>query len=446
MISTHNKIKTSSTDVIMGVVSNEFARRRRTLLRSLGKDALAVIPAAPVAQRSRDVDHPYRPHSDFAYLTGFTEADAVAVFAPGRKEGEYVLFCRPRDERFELWEGPRVGCRRAVRDFGADQALSIEDVAKVLPGIAAGRSRVYLPLERNEASFSKLFDCLRCGDTQRRAFFALGELTHPMRLRKSRAEIALMKKAAAISAVAHRRAMRACRPGLFEYQLAAEIHYEFERGGAVAAYPSIVGGGANACILHYIRNGDVLKDGDLVLIDAGAEYQLYASDVSRTFPVGGRFRPPQRALYELVLEAQQAAIAQVRPGNTWNDVHAAAVRVLTKGMVALGLLKGQVSRLIADGEYQRFYMHRTGHWLGMDVHDVGGVRDGKRQRRFEPGMVLTVEPGLYIRGGADIPRRWRNVGIRIEDDVVVTRDGAQVLSSGVPKDPDEIEALVAAGA
>ncbi len=429
----------------------EFARRRCALMRMLGKGALAVIPAAPTASRTRDVDHPYRQHSDFAYLTGFCEPDAIAVFAPGspeRRGGEYILFCRPRDAQREIWDGAFAGCRGAVRDFGADRAFPIGDFDRVFPELAAKCARIYLPMDGEETPHRHLLRLLRHPLRQsggRRELLALEEPVHEMRLRKSRGETALMRRAAVISATAHRRAMRACRPGVFEYQLAAEIHYEFERADAVPAYPSIVAGGVNACTLHYTRNGDALRDGDLLLIDAGAECQLYASDITRTFPVGGRFRPVQRELYEVVLEAQSAAIGEVRPGNTWEDVHGAAVRTLTRGLVALGLLRGQVRRLIAAREYQRFYMHRTGHWLGMEVHDVGCYSDGVHPRRFEPGMVLTVEPGLYIRTGADVPRRWRNTGIRIEDDLVVTKDGARVLSDGVPKDPDEIEALVSAG-
>ncbi len=432
--------KTAKTVIDGGA---EFARRRRALMRALGRGALAVVPAAPTARRNGDVDYLYRQSSDFASLTGFCEPEAVAVFAPGRKDGEYILFCLPRDKQREMWDGPRVGCRGAVRDFGADQAFSIEDFDKIFPQILGTRACIHLPMDAGAAPEPRLRATLQ--NARCRALLALEEITHEMRLHKSRAEIALMRKAATISAVAHRRAMRVCRPGMFEYQLAAEIHYEFQKANAVPAYPSIVAGGANACVLHYTRNGDALKDGSLVLIDAGAEYRLYASDVTRTFPVGGRFEPAQRELYEIVLEAQYAAIKKVRPGNTWDDVHGAAVRVLTKGLVAIGLLKGRVQRLIGDGEYRRFYMHRTGHWLGMDVHDTSDRRDGAGRRRFEPGMVLTVEPGLYVRTGTGAARRWRNIGIRIEDDVAVTGDGARVLSDGVPKEVDEVEALVSAG-
>ncbi len=446
------KRKTGSTKVAKavgagcGIGAAEFARRRRALIRVLGKGAVAVVPAAPQARRVSDVEYPYRQNSDLAYLTGFCEPEACAVFVPGRDEGEYVLFCRPRDGQRETWDGPRAGCAGAVRDFGADQAFPFKDFNDVFPRLIGERARVYFPVDDAvgaEATYRRLLNV--SGPDRRRAVFPLEDLTQELRLHKSRAELALMGRAAVISAAAHRRAMRACRPGAFEYQLAAEIEYEFQRAGAVAAYPSIVGGGANACVLHYTRNGDALKDGALVLIDAGAEYRLYASDVTRTFPVNGRFKPAQRELYEVVLEAQRAAVKKVRPGNTWNDVHGTAVRVLTKGLIEFGLLKGRATKLIKDGEYRRFYMHRTGHWLGMDVHDVGGCRNGRAWRRFEPGMALTVEPGLYLRG-VEVPRRWRKLGVRIEDSVVVTAEGARVLSADVPKEPDEVEALVSAGA
>ena len=411
------------------------ARRRRKLMRALGRDCAAVVPAAATVNRSGDVAYPYRQNSNFAYLTGFHEPGAIAVFAPGCKLGEYVLFCLPRDKQRELWDGPRAGCRGAVRDFGADRAFPVEDFERVIPRLLVARKRVYCPMD---APGNGVFERRRPqrlrfpGAVARGRFSELEEVLHEMRLRKSSIEIATMKKAAAISVAAHRRAMRACSPGMFEYQLAAELHHEFERAGASPAYPTIVGGGVNACTLHYTRNADTLRDGDLVLIDAGAEYRLYASDVTRTFPVGGRFKPAQRDLYNLVLEAQRAALSKVRPGNTWNDVHRAAVRVLTRGLVGFGLLDGKVPRLVSSGEYRRFYPHRTGHWLGMDVHDVGGVRAGRRLRRFAPGMALTIEPGLYIRSGADVARCWRNIGIRIEDDVVVTATGARVLSDSPP--------------
>ena len=424
----------------------ECKRRRGVLMRKLGPSALAVVVAAPTAKRSRDVDYPYRPDSNLVYLTGFCEPDAAAVFAPGRSDGEYILFCAPRDKRREVWEGKHAGLLGAVRDYGADQAFPIEDFWKVFPEIAAEYATVYLPVDKGSSvPQHRLVDYLYSPDGRPpRTLIAVERLLHEMRLRKSRTEIALMKKASMISTVAHRRAMQVCRPGLYEYQLAAEIDYVFQRAHAVCAYPSIVGGGANGCVLHYTDNCAPLRQGELVLIDAGAEYHAYASDVTRTFPVNGRFGKAQRELYEVVLEAQLEALKKVRPGNTWADVDAAAVRALTGGLVSLGLLKGRVATLIRRGEYRRFYMHRIGHWLGMDVHDVGDYRNGSEWRRFQPGMALTVEPGLYIRSGAGVARRWRNIGIRIEDSVVVTGEGACVLSGDVPKEVDAIEASCAA--
>ena len=439
--------KSVFTEVSMErTIAAECKRRRAALLRKLGRSALAVLVAAPTAKRSRDVDHPYRPDSNFVYFTGFCEPDAAAVFAPGRGDGEYILFCAPRDGQREVWEGRRAGLHDAVRDYGADQAFSIEDFQEIFPRVATGYMSVYLPMDKESSvPQNRLIDYLHSPDGQLpRTLIAAERLMHEMRLRKSRVEIASMKKAAMISAAAHCRAMQVCRPGLYEYQLAAEIGYVFQRERAVCAYPSIVGGGANGCVLHYTSNCAPLRQGELVLIDAGAEYRGYASDVTRTFPVNGRFGKAQRELYELVLEAQLEALKKVRPGNTWADVHVAAVQVLTKGLVSLGLLAGRVPTLIKRGEYRRFYMHRTGHWLGMDVHDVGDYRNGSEWRRFQPGMALTVEPGLYIRPGAGVARRWRNIGIRIEDSVVVTKEGACVLSDGVPKKVDAVEALCVA--
>ncbi len=434
------------TEASMQRVAVECARRRAVLMRKLGQSALAVVVAAPTARRSRDVDHPYRPDSNLVYLTGFCEPDAIAVFAPGRSDGEYILFCAPRDRQREVWEGAHAGLEGAVRDYRADQAFPIGDFKKFFPQIAAGYASVYLPVGKGSSvPQNRLIDYLRCLDGQPpRTLIAVERLLHEMRLRKSRAEIAWMKTASMISVAAHRRAMQVCRPGVYEYQLAAEFDYAFQRERAVCAYPSIVGGGANGCVLHYTSNCAPLRRDELVLIDAGAEYQGYASDVTRTFPVSGRFSEAQREVYAIVLEAQREALKKVCPGNTWADVHATAVRALTKGLVSLGLLEGRLPTLIKRGEYRRFYMHRTGHWLGMDVHDVGDYRSGNEWRRFQPGMALTVEPGLYIRPGPGVARRWRNIGIRIEDSVVVTKEGAYVLSDGAPKEIDAVEALCAA--
>ena len=432
----------------------EFSRRRRQLMQQMGEGAVAILPAAPLRMRNRDAEYPYRPDSDFYYLTGFPEPDAVAVLAPGRRNGEYVLFCRERDEKAEVWTGPRAGQEGAVETYGADDSFPIDDIDDILPGMLEGVERVYYTMgvhpdfdQRLIGWVNRLRSRVRAGVHTPGEFIALDHLLHEMRLFKSAAEIRAMREAARISAAAHCRAMRACRPGMKEFQLEAELLHEFmTRGARFPAYVSIVGGGANGCVLHYTDNDAVLRDGDLVLIDAGAEYDYYAADITRTFPVNGRFSRSQRALYEVVLAAQAAAIDAVRPGNHWNDPHDAAVRVLTEGLVALGLLKGRVPTLVRNERYREFFMHRTGHWLGMDVHDVGDYKVDDQWRELEPGMVLTVEPGLYVRAGSRVAKKWWNTGIRIEDDVLVTAGGCEVLTGGVPKDPDEVEALMAEGA
>jgi len=430
----------------------EFARRRKQLMRMIGKGGIAILPAAPTRLRNRDVEHAYRQDSDFHYLTGFPEPEAAAVLMPGRDHGEYVLFCRDRDPERETWDGYRAGPEGAVRDFGADDAFPVSDIDDILPGMLEHSERVYYTIglstefdQRLLGWVNQLRAAAKSGVTTPTEFVALDHLLHDMRLFKSRGEIAAMRKAAKIAAAAHVRAMRACRPGMMEYEIEAEFLHEFRRHNSTPSYQPIVGGGANGCILHYTENKDRLRDGDLLLIDAGCEYECYASDITRTFPVSGRFTAEQRALYEVVLEAQLAAIDKVRPGNHWNEPHDAAVKTLTRGLVRLGLLKGRVPTLIKNGDYRRFYMHRTGHWLGMDVHDVGDYKVGDEWRILEPGMVLTIEPGLYVAPGSrGVPKKWWGTGIRIEDDVLVTAAGADVLSADAPKDPDDIERLMQA--
>ncbi len=430
----------------------EYARRRRQLMQMMGDDSIVLLPAAPQQYRNRDTEHLYRQDSDFHYLTGLDEPEAVMVLIPGRRQGQYILFLRERDPAMEAWNGPRVGIDGAVERLGADDAFPIGDIDDILPGLLEGRERVFYTMGNRPEFDQRLMGWLnqvrgkaRAGIHAPTEFVALEHQLHDMRLFKSRAELTLMRKAARVSADAHVRAMRACQPGMFEYELEAEYLYEFRRKDCVPSYPPIVGGGANGCVLHYVDNNDELRDGDLVLVDAGAEYGCYAADITRTFPVNGRFSPAQRALYEVVLAAQYAAIEAVRPGNHWNHPHSAAVKALTEGMVALGLLKGRVASLIKEQSYRRFYMHRTGHWLGMDVHDVGDYKIGGEWRLLEPGMALTIEPGLYIPPGSKgVAKKWWGIGIRIEDDVVVTKDGHEVLTSRVPKEPDEIEALMRA--
>ncbi|HEV2268075.1 MAG TPA: Xaa-Pro aminopeptidase [Steroidobacteraceae bacterium] len=433
---------------------NEFARRRRALLKLMGRDSIAILPAAPVRHRNNDVEYAYRQDSDFHYLTGFDEPESVAVLVPGRDQAEYILFVRERDPARETWEGRRAGPAGARRVFGADDAFPITDIDEILPGLMENRTKVFYSMgmypefdQRVVGWVNGLRTQARNGRHPPHEIVALDYFLHDMRLYKSRAEIGLMRTAARIAAGAHVRAMRFCRPGLMEYEVMAEIIHEFRAHNADTSYQPIVGGGANSCILHYRENDQPLKAGDVLLVDAGCEYESYASDITRTYPVGGRFTREQRAVYEIVLEANRAAIAKVRPGNHWNEPHEAAVRVVTHGLVKLGLLKGRPAKLERDGAYRRFFMHRTGHWLGMDVHDVGDYKIGDEWRVLEPGMVLTIEPGIYIPAGArGVPKRFQRIGVRIEDDVAVTKTGAEVLTDGAPKDVAAIERLMSAAA
>jgi Xaa-Pro aminopeptidase len=434
------------------VTANEYARRRRELMNLVGDDGIAIVAAAPERVRSRDTLYPYRQDSDFYYLTGFPEPEAVLVLAPGRRQGQYILFCRDRDPAREIWDGFRAGPDGACAEFGADDAFPIDDIDDILPGLIEGRERVYYAVGRDPefdrhlmAWVNDIRNRARTGVASPAEFVDLDHLLHEMRLFKSAGELKLMRKSAKIAAGAHKRAMRVCKPGLHEYQLQAEIEHEFAMAGAAyPAYSSIVGSGANGCILHYIENQAPLRDGDLVLIDAGCEYQHYASDITRTFPVNGRFSPAQRALYDVVLDAQQAAMEAAVAGNHWNQPHEATVRVITEGLVALGLLKGRVSDLVKKGAHTRFYMHRAGHWLGMDVHDVGDYKVDHQWRLLEPGMTMTIEPGIYVAPDDDqVDEKWRGIGIRIEDDVAITRKGTEVLTADVPKTIEDIEALMA---
>jgi len=427
----------------------EFERRRRQLMRMVGHGGIVILPAAPVRTRSRDVEYRYRQDSDFYYLTGFAEPEAVAVLVPGRDSGEFLLFCRERDSTREQWDGSRAGQDGAVDDFDADDAFPIDDIDDILPGIMESCSRVYYTMGQYSEFDTRIADwvnSLRSGLSRGlhtpQEFVALDHLLHDMRLYKSRAEIAAMRRSAKVAVNAHKRAMQMTQPGVFEYEVEAEFRYEFRRNDAWVSYSPIVGGGANACTLHYVDNNAELKDGDLLLIDAGCELDYYASDITRTFPVNGQFSPEQRAVYEIVLDAQLAAIEKTVKGNHWNEPHDAAVKVITKGLRKLGLLDGSLPKLIKDGAYRPYYMHRTGHWIGMDVHDVGDYKVSDEWRMLETGMVTTVEPGLYLPGKRNIPKGFRNIGIRIEDDVAVTTKGPDVLSKGLVKDPDDIEALM----
>ncbi len=428
----------------------EFARRRRALMRLMGRDSIAIVPAAPVRRRNNDVEYVFRQDSDFHYLTGFDEPESVAVLIPAREQAEYILFVRERDPARETWDGHRAGPAGARRRHGAGDAFPITDMDEILPGLMENRTKVFYAMGMYPEFDQRLVGWVNGLRTQARhgghppqEIVALDQVLHELRLHKSRVEIDLMRESARIAARAHVRAMRFCRPGRMEYEIMAEIVHEFRLSNADTSYHPIIGGGPNSCILHYHENDQRLRAGDVLLIDAGCEYHCYASDITRTIPVGGRFTAEQRAVYDIVLEANRAAIAKVRPGNHWNEPHEAAVRVITQGLVRLGLLKGRPAKLERDGAYRRFFMHRTGHWLGMDVHDVGDYKVGDQWRVLEPGMVLTIEPGLYIPVGArGVPKRFQGIGVRIEDDVVVTRNGAEVLTEGVPKDPQAIESLM----
>ncbi|MEX0730514.1 MAG: Xaa-Pro aminopeptidase [Aquisalimonadaceae bacterium] len=429
---------------------DEYQHRRRELMSMMGENTVAVLAAAPEQVRNRDVLYPYRQDSDFYYLTGFPEPESVLVLVPGREHGEYVLFCRERDPDREVWDGPRAGQEGACEHYGADDAFPIDDIDDILPGLLEGRRKVYSMVGQNAEMDQILFGWVnqirsraRQGARAPEEFVSLEHLLHEMRVIKSAAEIRLMRDAAQIAVAAHRRAMEVCRPGMREYEVEAEFAGIFRRQNGQHAYSPIVGGGRNGCILHYVENTAELNDGDLLLIDAGCELDCYASDITRTFPVNGRFSGEQRAVYEVVLAAQLAAIEEVRIGNHWNQPHEAAIRVLTQGLIDLGVLQGELDGLIETEAYRPFYMHRTGHWLGMDVHDVGDYKVDGQWRELEPGMVLTVEPGLYIAEGTPgVDARWCNIGVRIEDDVAVTRDGPDVISAGAPKTVDEIEALM----
>lgn len=425
-----------------------FARRRAQLIKQMGA-GVAVIPTAPEAVRNRDAHYPYRWDSYFYYLTGFLEPEGVLVLVAGRKP-RTILFCRDKDPAREIWDGYRYGPARARQAFAVDEAHSVSKLEELLPKLIADQPALYYPMGALQAWDERALRWLNQVKAQvRTGVSAPGEvkdvrtLIDDMRLIKDAQELDVMQRAGDITAAAHARAMRATRPGRMEYEVEAELLHEFVRNGARApAYTSIVAGGANACVLHYVENNAKLKDGDLLLIDAGCELDSYAADITRTFPVNGKFSPAQRDVYELVLEAQRAAINAVKPWARFDAYHQAALRVLARGFIDLKLCKGSIDAVIASRKYQQFYMHRTGHWLGLDVHDAGDyAREGK-SRILEPGMVLTVEPGCYIRPAKNVPKHFWNIGIRIEDDVVVTKEGRHILTAAAPKRVADIEALV----
>ena len=421
--------------------------RRRALLEQIG-NGVAIIPTAPERIRNRDSHHPYRFDSYFWYLTGFPEPEAVIVLIGG-KEPRSILFCREKDEEREVWNGFRHGPHAAREAFGFDEAFAYDKLESLLPDLIANRDTLWHALGHDAAWDAKIVSALNTVRAQaragKRAPAQIRDLREPldrMRLIKDAHELDIMRRAATITSAGHARAMHACRPGMAEYELEAELSYEFRKRGASGhSYSPIVAGGANACVLHYVENDKLLIDNTLVLIDAGCELDGYAADITRTFPVSGRFSGPQREAYEIVLAAQAAAIAAIRPGVPFIAYHDAALRVLVQGMVDLGLLAGDIDGLIESEAYKPFYMHRTGHWLGLDVHDAGDYKAGETWIALAPGMTLTVEPGLYIRPGAGVPAHLRGIGIRIEDDVLVTAEGAEVYTNA-PKTAAEIEEVM----
>lgn len=431
---------------------SEYAKRRKDLMRKIGPTGIVVLPGAKEILRNGDAVYHFRQNSDFYYLSGFAEPEAVLVLAPNREEGEYILFNRVRDREREIWDGPRAGQEGACKEFLADQSFPIDQFELMLPLLLEGRETVHYPVGLYQDfddvlinAMKKIRAKIRTGLKSPLALVDIAPSLHEMRLFKSDAEIALMQKAVDITGDAHVRAMQACKPGINEYQLEAELMHEFQRRGArFPAYNCIVGAGRNSCILHYVNNNAKIADGDMVLIDAGAEFDNYAADITRTFPANGKFTKEQRDIYELVLASQLAAIKAVQPGAPWTAPQTAIVKVLTQGLLDLGILKGELNELIETQAYFPFYMHRSGHWLGLDVHDGGQYRVEGNWRPFEQRMVLTVEPGIYI--SADIPgvdARWHNIGVRIEDNVLVTEKACEVLSRNIPKQVAEIESLMA---
>ncbi|OOV87207.1 Xaa-Pro aminopeptidase [Oceanospirillum linum] len=434
------------------IPANEYAQRRQRLMDQLPEGSVAILPGAEIRYRNNDADYAFRQNSDFYYLTGFAEEDAWLVLTPGHQDGDSHLFSLPKDRAQEVWTGFRIGQDAAKSDYGISEAYTLDQLDTRLPELLNGSKHLFYPMQGDDALSRRINDWsqqlrqkARAGKVAPEQQHNLLPLIHEMRLFKSDAELEVMRVAAEISAAAHSRAMGVCEPGMMEYQLEAEYLYHFMRAGSRApAYNTIVGGGANACILHYVENSQPLQAGDLVLVDAGCELEHYAADITRTFPVSGRFSPEQAALYQVVLEAQYAAIDQVQVGRDCHAPHRAALNVLCQGLLDLGLLAGTLDEVIESESYRRFFMHGTSHWLGIDVHDAGRYKVDGQSRPLQAGMVLTVEPGLYIAHDDDsVEKRWQGIGIRIEDNVIVTESGPEVITSGVPKNIAEIEALMA---
>ncbi|AUH71232.1 Xaa-Pro aminopeptidase [Legionella sainthelensi] len=432
------------------ISQQEYQARRRDLTQKLPEGSIAIIPAAHESIRNGDAHYRFRQESNFYYLTGFNEPDAVLILISGLDQ-QSILFNRPRNPLEEQWTGKRLGQEGALSELGMDAAFSIGCIADELPKLLSGKTAIYYALARNlevekimMQALEKVKGQVRRGIKVPEQLCDLEPILGEMRLFKSEAELELMRRAARISVKAHEQAMRRCKHLEYEYQLEAELIYEFSRQGCRSvAYDPIVGGGENACILHYTDNNKPLRQGDLVLIDAGGEYENYAADITRTFPVNGKFSLEQKKIYELVLRAQKSGIAAVKPGLPWNEIQQIMLRILTEGLCELGILQGNVDELLAKEAYKPFYMHNSGHWLGLDVHDIGLYKINGEWRPLEPGMVLTVEPGLYISPNTPgVDKRWWGIGVRIEDDVVVTKTGHEVITAALPVDVHEIEALM----
>jgi len=429
-------------------MKSDFKKRRKILMDKIGNDSVLIIPSARHYKRTRDVEYPYRQDSDFFYLTGFGESDSLMMLIPDKKNGQFILFCKDKDPLRERWDGPITGPIQAKKDFDADQSYAIDKIEELLPNLIKGKKLIYAPYDKDEKFSLRLKKWIQSSDrllkikNSKTKIFNSSNILHEIRLIKSESEIRKMRKAARIAVDAHRKTMSKVKTFRYEYELEAEIKYEFNKSNSTSSYIPIVGSGKNSCILHYNSNNSILNDGDLVLIDAGCETEFYASDITRTYPVNGKFTRQQKEIYNIVLDAQKAAISQVRRGNKFSDPHDAAVVIITEGLTKIGLLKGNISDLIKEKIYTRFFMHRTSHWIGMDVHDVGDYMIDNEWRSLENGMVLTIEPGIYIDDGEDIPEEYRQIGVRIEDMVLVNNSSPEVMTCGLEKEINEIEEII----
>ena len=428
-----------------------FSERRDLLADKVLEDSAIIVSAASVKSRISDTEYSYRQDSNFYYLSGYEEPESLILIRPNQDKERFIIFCRDRDPLREQWDGFRTGQEGVIQDYGADAAYSINSIDEIMPKLLEGAKNIYFSMSAPcgvDAKISSWVEDIRkntrSGAEPPQNLLSLDSILHEMRLIKESDEMDLMKQAANITTEAHIRAMQSVRPGMYEYQLEAEYLYAFNKNGARStAYNSIVGGGNNSCILHYVENNAELKDGDLVLVDAGCEYKYYASDVTRTFPVNGKFSPEQREIYSIVLEAHKQSMEQAKPGNKWNLMHEKSVEVIVEGLLSIGLLQGSRDEIIEKGEYSKFYMHRIGHWLGMDVHDVGSYKQDGDWRPLEEGMVMTVEPGIYILDSMeDVDDKWKGIGVRIEDDIAITDSGFEILTPDVPRTIEEVEQTV----